>query len=260
MWQLTPAQARAVTADQRLQVVRSESMRVFYLAFDAAGRGGLGIPFTRLDVRRAACHAIDRDALASDAAARPAIAPCAPTQFACDASVAVRYDHDPGQSRALLAAAGFPDGIDTELVTDAVPALARAVAADLAEGGFRARLTILPAADALARVAAGTAPLFLGSWGSSSINDISAFLPPFFEFGPLDTTRDSQLASLLAEAELAADPEQRRGLYQQAIQRITDQAFFLPLFVDPSTYGIARRLVFRPTPDELPRFYQMAWR
>lgn len=259
IWQLTPAQVRDVAARPDLQLMRSDSMRVFYLSFDSADGG----PFSRVDFRRAACFALDRTQLAQDTvggSARPAVAPCAPTQFACDASVAIRYPHDPARARALLQQAGFPDGIETELVTYVRPEIGQAVAAALAEGGIRARLSVLPAVEALARVAARTAPLFLGSWGSSSINDISAFLPPFFEYGPLDMTRDPAVASLVADAGLTVDTERRRGLYQQAIERITEEAFFLPLFVDPATYGISRRLAFRPMPDELPRFYRATWR
>ncbi len=263
IWQLTPTQVRELGVRDDLQVVRTDSMRVFYLSMDAAGRSGTDTPFAKLDARRAACHALDRTQLARETVpgnARPAIAPCGLTQFACDAGAAVRYLHDPARARALLADAGFPDGLQTELVTYVRPEIAEAAAAMLAEGGILARITVLPAAEAVARVAAGTAPLFLGSWGSSSINDISAFLPPFFAFGPLDMTRDAAVATLLAQAGLTVDPELRRGLYQQAIQRITDQAFILPLFVDPATYGISRKLAFRPMPDELPRFYRASWK
>ena len=263
MWQVTPAQVRRLAVRDDLQVVRTASMRVFYLSLDATGRSLQGAPFARAEVRRAVCHALDRTALARDTVlgeARPAFAPCGPTQFACDAAAAVRYPHDIARARALLADAGFPDGLETELVTYVRPEIAAAVAAGLAEAAIRVRVTLLPAAEAVARVAAGTAPLFLGSWGSSSINDISAFLPPFFGFGPQDMTRDAIVASLVADAGLTVDPERRRGLYQEAIQRITEAAYFLPLFVDPATYGISRRLLFRPMPDELPRFYRAAWR
>ena len=260
-WQLTPSQVRRLALADADQVVRTETMRVVYLSFDAAGRSGTG--FVEAPARQAACHAIDREALASTAVeggAQVAYAPCGPTQFACDQTAAVRYAHDPEQGRVRLGEAGFTGGLETELVTYVRPEIARAVAAQLAEVGIVVRVTLLRAVDALARVAAGTAPLFLGSWGSSSVNDISAFLPPFFDLGPLDMTRDPTLAALVASAASTVDPEARRELYRQAIVQITGAALWLPLFVDAASYGISRNLVFRPMPDELPRFYRTTWR
>ena len=66
--------------------------------------------------------------------------------------------------------------------------------------GITANLVQLPAAEAVVRAEAGQAPLFLGTWGSYSINDVAAFLPHFFGGGPLDYARDLDLAALVLGA------------------------------------------------------------
>jgi peptide/nickel transport system substrate-binding protein len=118
----------------------------------------------------------------------------------------------------------------------------------------------LGTAEALARAEAGQAPLFLGSWGSYSINDVAAILPQFFCGGPMDYARLPALRDLLTRAGASGDTDQRRGLYSQAIRLITAQALWLPLHTYAATYGVSRALNFRPSADELPRFYAARWR
>jgi peptide/nickel transport system substrate-binding protein len=102
--------------------------------------------------------------------------------------------------------------------------------------------------------------LFLGNWGSYSINDVAAILPQFFGGGPLDYARVPALQALIGQADVTADADQRRGLYAQAIRIITRQALWTPTHTYATTYGYSRALNFRPFPDELPRFYLASWK
>jgi peptide/nickel transport system substrate-binding protein len=186
-------------------------------------------------------------------------APCYPTQFGCDQAAAVRVEYDPARARALLAEAGYPNGFATELVTYATPAWALAVQTYLKAVGIDLRVTQLPLAAAVARNGAGTTPLFLGTWGSYSINDVSAILPFFFGGGADDYTRDPGLETLVSAGGGVSDPDQRRGLYSKAIRQITAQMDWLPMFTTVTVYGLSRELAFRPYQDEIPRFYLAHW-
>ncbi len=146
------------------------------------------------------------------------------------------------------------------MVTAARTEVSQAVAADLALVGIAADILTLSTVGAAAQEAAGQAPLFLGNWGSSSINDVSAFLPRFFDGGDEDYARDDEITDLVVRSAAAADADTRRSLSAQALGLISQRALWLPLFTEAATYGIARSLSFRPTPDELPRFWRAAWR
>ncbi len=263
IWQLTPAQFKAVALAPELQALRTESMRVAYLSMDAAGRSGAGNPMTKLLVRQAISLAIDRPALARAAVpegARVPDAACYPTQFGCNPTYVRQHAPDPDRARVLMQQAGYPFGFRTDLVTYSRPEMTDQIVSDLAAIGILVDVASLPTEAAVARAAAGQAPLFMGSWASSAINDVSAFLPQFFGLGPQDYARVPGLAHLLDDAQVEPDADQRREIYGRALAMIADLALWLPLFIDAATYGVARSLLARPMTDELPRFYKMAWR
>lgn len=263
IWQVGPAMFDAAAHQPGLTVLRAESMRIGYLSLDAAGRSGAGNPLTQIKVRQAVCHAIDRTALVKRlgvVATRVAEAPCFATQFGCDTAVAVRYPYDPARARALLVDAGYPDGFETDLVSYVLADDGVAIRGALQEVGITARLVQLPTNEARARAAAGQAPMFLGNWGSFSINDVAAILPQYFCGGPQDYARLPELSDLIQRAGVTGDADQRRGLYSAAIRLITEQAFWLPTHTYATTYCFNRALNFRAFPDELPRFYLASWK
>ncbi len=263
IWQFPPDQLDPIGAHPELQVLRAESMRVGYLAMDAAGRSGRDNPLTRPGVRQAIAQALDRATLARQVAgttARVLNAPCYPTQFGCDAGSAHRWDFDGAAARQALATAGFPDGFSTTVVSFVLPEYGRAVHDALHAIGIEATVRQLPVGEAVAVQEAGEAPLFLGSWGSYSINDVAAILPQFFGGGPQDDARDPRVQQLVEQGGEAADPDERRAAYGEAIRRITEAAYWLPLNTYATTYAFSRTLNFRAFPDELPRFYLAAWR
>mgnify|MGYP000890746443 CR=1 FL=1 len=56
------------------------------------------------------------------------------------------------------------------------------------------------------------------------------------------------------------DQEKRRRLYQIAYQRITENAYMVPLTTDVVTYAMSKDLEFKPSIDEVSRLYQMKWK
>ena len=263
IWSYAPEYSEKITANPALQESRVESMRLSYLMLDAAGRSQPGGPLTNLKVRQAIMAAIDRTAIAHAVLAlggRVIDTPCYPTQFGCDQTAAARITFDPDHARALLAEAGFPDGFDTEIVSYLLPHYALDVQAALARIGISARVTQLPAEKALARAAAGQVPLLLGSWGSTSINDVSAILPYFFGGGDLDYARLPELETLIEQGTGTPSPDKRRAFYSRAIRMIGDQALWLPLHTGIATYAFTRNLMFRPSADEIPLFSQASWK
>lgn len=263
IWDFSSEQFDKIAAVPSLQAVRAETMRVAYLSMDASGRTGEANPLTNEKVRKAISHAIDRASMVRDlvqGSSRTLDTPCFPSQFGCNQVVAVRYPYDPGRARQLLTEAGFPNGFSTRLVSYLLPPWTAAVQGYLAAVGISASIQQLATAPAIATLGAAGAPLFMGSWGSYSINDASAFMPYFFGGGPEDIARDPDVTALVEQGGGTRDPDQRRKAYTEAIRRITSGAYWLPLFTVVRTYGFSRQLLFRPSPDELPRFYLSSWK
>jgi peptide/nickel transport system substrate-binding protein len=213
-------------------------------------------------VRQAIFHAIDRAAMAKDlvqGGSKEIAAPCYPGQFGCVASAAVDYSYDPAKSKQLLAEAGFPHGFSTTLVSYLLPSWNAAMQNYLKAVGINADIQQLQVGALVQKVMAGQTPMNAGSWGSYSINDVSAILPFYFTGGPTDYARDPELEKLVKEGGSVNDPQQRLKLYGEAIHRITEEAYWLPLFTFVTYYAFDKALKFQAFPDELPRFYLASW-
>jgi peptide/nickel transport system substrate-binding protein len=263
IWKFSLDQFPALNRVPNLQATAAESMRVEYLGMDAAGRTGADNPLTNQKVRQAVAFALDRPTMARQliqGASRPIDTPCYPTQFGCDPGAAVRYPYDPAKAKQLLTDAGYPNGFDTELVTYELPQWAGAVQGYLKAAGINAKIIQVQNATLVQRSFAGENPMELASWGSFSVNDVSAILPNYFTFAGRDYTRDPEIRKLVEAGSATVDADQRRKAYSAAIRLITEKASWVPLFTQTVTYGFSKQLNFRPYPDELPRFFLASWK
>jgi peptide/nickel transport system substrate-binding protein len=263
IWKFSSDQFDGVARMPNLQATRAESMRLEFLEMDAAGRTGADNPLTKEKVRQAIATAIDRSTMAKQlmqGGARAIDTPCYPTQFGCDAGAAVHYSYDPAKAKQMLADAGYPNGFDTELVTYELPQWGGAVQGYLKAIGINAKITQLQVAAVVQRALAGQAPMQLGSWGSYSVNDVSAILPNYFTFTGNDYTRDAEIKKLVEQGSATVDADQRRKAYSAAIKLITAKAAWLPIFTQTVTYGFSKQLNFKPYPDEVPRFFLASWK
>jgi len=214
-------------------------------------------------VRQAIFLATDRATMAKQfmqGTSRTLDAPCYPTQFGCDAAAAVRYPYDPAKAKRLLTEAGYPNGFDTELVTPELPQWAGAMQGYLKAVGINAKVNVLQVGAFVQRSLAGQDPMDLNSWGSYSVNDVSAILPNFFAGSDSDYTRDPEVKKLVDAGGATVDPDQRRKAYSAAIKLITEKAYWMPIFTHTVAYGFSRQLNFKPYPDEVPRFFLSGWK
>ncbi len=263
IWQYNPDQFQSLQGFPGKTALRAGSMRLGYLQLDAAGRSKPDNPLTNQKVRQAIFHAIDRSAMAHDLVqgdSHPVPAPCYPTQFGCDQKAAVDYPYNPATAKQLLSEAGFANGFSTTMVTYLLPAWNAAMQSYMKVVGINVDIQQLQVGAVVQKVMAGQTPLNAGSWGSNSINDVSAVLPYFFGGGSSDYARDPQLQKLVQAGGSVTDPAERQKNYSAAIHRATDQAYWLPLFTFVTYYAFASNLDFQPFPDELPRFYLSRWK
>lgn len=240
----------------------SETLRIFVIGLDAAKRTN-NAAVNDVRVRQALNYAIDRDAIVKNlmaGAARTLSTPCHPLQFGCSEEAAVKYPYDPEKAKALLAEAGFGDGLELTLYAEAPAKEAEAIMGYLAAVGVKVNLNRVPYEAYRDAQMSGKAPAFLFNWGSYSLADAAASISFFFKGGDDDFSQDKDVIEWLKTGDSVTDPAKRKEAYSSAIKRITEQAYWIPLFSGVRGYAWDANLDFTPYADEIPRFYEYSWK
>ena len=68
------------------------------------------------------------------------------------------------------------------------------------------------------------------------------------------------IAALLQTADASVDKADRLLKYSQALERISKEAMWAPIFSYSTNYAFTKDLKFEAQPDELPRFVQASWK
>lgn len=68
------------------------------------------------------------------------------------------------------------------------------------------------------------------------------------------------MIKLVKAAASVMDPAERKQKYSEAIKLITGQAYWVPMHTIVMGYAYTNTLNFKPTVDELPRFYDASWK
>ena len=261
IWDVPKDQADRLKGAPNLVVENAKTLRFSYLAFDVKGVSP-DKRFADKRVRQAIAHAINRESLVKNLVGAPSEvvhSPCHPDQFACTSDVA-RYAYDPERAKKLLAEAGHAGGFEFELVAYREREFTEAIIGDLVKVGLKPKLTFLQYAPMVQAIHKGQIAAYNGTWGSSSIPDVSAATGHFFTGTRDDLTKDEQVMKLIAEADGTIDPEKRKALWKQALGRIADEAFWVPLFTYAKYYVYGKDLDFKATSDEIPQFFRAKWK
>jgi len=257
-----PDQARQLRALPNLQVVPGETMRYVFLHLNTSET--TPAPQLRdIRVRRAITHAIDREAMVKSIVgegARVLHTACFPSQFGCSDADAPRYGYDPAKARQLLTEAGFPNGFDIDLYAYRERNQTESMIEYLRAVGIKANLRFVQYAAMREAVRAGKAPFAHQTWGSFSVNDVSASTSVFHKFTPDDVNRDPEIRDLLERGDVSIDLDARKQLYAKALALIAERAYVVPLYSLPTYYVAAKDLTFAAYPDEVPRFWEMKWK
>ena len=263
IWRVPPDARDRLEGADGIEVDSGGLMRVAFMPLDAAGRNDADGPLTDLNVRRAINHAIDREGIRA-AMMGPGSelinVICAPVQFGCVEDEATVYEYDPDRARELLEEAGYEDGFSFTFTAYRDRQIAEAIVGDLNAVGITANLNYIQVSALAERRDAGELSAWQQAWGSYGIADVSAITAHFFSGNEIDYARDDRVTELLDEAAFTMDEEVRLANYTEALGRISDQAYTVPLFTYALTYAYIDALDFTPSPDETPRFYNARWR
>ncbi|MGD9844635.1 MAG: ABC transporter substrate-binding protein [Variibacter sp.] len=260
--QLTADQIEQLRAVPNVQVVSGEIMRFVFLQLNST-ENTPSPPLRDVRVRKAILHAINREGMVKSIVgegSRVINVMCFPSQFGCSDEGAPRYPYDPAKAKALLAEAGYPNGFEIDLYGFQDRNQTEAMVAFLGAVGIRANLRWSQYAAVREAMRSGKAPLSHQSWGSFSVNDVSASTPVFFKFTPDDVTRDAEVRDLLERGDTSIDPKVRKEAYGKALRRIAEQAYAIPLYTLPALYAANKDLVFKAYRDEIPRVWEMSYK
>jgi peptide/nickel transport system substrate-binding protein len=240
------------------QIAATRGSRLMFLGMHTTTK-----PWDNQKLRQAVNYAIDREGLVKGILAGRAYTlngPIGPGMYAYDANLQPQFPYDPARARQLLAEAGYPNGLEVELQSPNGRYLkdkevAEAIVSMLGQVGIRARLTTPEWGKIWPDIQAGRSPFYL--LGRGSVEDPSEYLHQYFRTGvtPRVAFSDPEVDAALDAEQKEFDPARRVALLRRAMSLIQEKAPMAFLFQYEDTYGVSRRLEYRPRGDE----YVFAW-
>ncbi|MGH1479144.1 MAG: ABC transporter substrate-binding protein [Geminicoccales bacterium] len=264
--------------DQGLQVMQGIESRVLFFGFDhqsealAMGDAGGTNPLRNVRVRKAIYQAIDAEAIVRQVMRNNAessgllIAPGVNGYRAADD---IRLPTDPEAAKALLAAAGFPDGFELTLrcpndryVND--EAICTAAVSMLAKIGIEATLDTVPVSQYWTELRDGKFDMYLLGWspGTFDAEHPIRFLlhTPNAEkklgswnFGGYSNQRIDELLPLIQQE---LDVETRQSMIDEVHTVLKDDAVYVPLHVQPLVWAMRSGVSLTQRPDN---FLLLRW-
>jgi len=244
-----PQDVERIDALDDVTVHKVDSMRTIYIFFNNYRE-----PFTDLRVRQAINHAVDKEAIVEfvlGGAGRVSDAAIAPGVFGYT-PIGV-YEYDPEKARALLAEAGYPDGLEITLHSPTGRYMqdiqvAEAVQSQLAEVGIDATIVTREWAAYLADIGRpaeeSISQLGLMGWGVSTGDADQGLFNVLHgsQVVPNGSNRSlwdhAPFNELLDRGRIETDVEARKAIYAEALQVAFDQAPWLFLHTERQLVAI----------------------
>ena len=233
---LAPTDAAAISADASLALLTRPGFNTFYLNFN-----NRYAPLNDVRVRQAIATALDRQRIVdtfypTGTTLATHVPPCV-IEGACVGDA--WYAQDLNAARALLAEAGYPNGVDLTLSLRETPraylpdpiAVATDIQAQLATVGIRVTLDVQEAGGYIGKLLSGelrgasfsaALPDYPEAWNSLGIDFGSTS-------GPAHGDQYPQLVALLDEAQREPDPAARAALFTQINNEIRSQVPVVPI-------------------------------
>lgn len=216
---VTPDQIPVITSSGVADIRSKPILRVVFARMDSTGRGG-DTPFTKLEVRQAVNHAVDRKAIVERILSGQGLlveAPINPYHFGYDEKIKSPYDYNPDKAKQLLTQAGYPNGFEIELyfyedieVVEAITGYLSRIGVKASVKDFRGNTGSLSDLNRAGKVK----DIYYQSWGSNSVFDADAILYTFFHSAsPTSYNNTPEMDGWLTEARSTLDEAKRKELY-----------------------------------------------
>lgn len=240
-----------VDDNEGTHVMQSDSASMTYLGFNVERE-----PFNDERVRQAIAMTINKDEIINgvlNGIALPAKGPLAPTVFGYDENIEP-IDRDVEEAKTLLEDAGFADGLEITLMAYDTNTgdIAQVIQSQLKEIGIDVNIQMTETATYLEDTANGSVDMFLGSWGTVTLDADYGLYPMFHSDnagapGNRSFYANEEVDELLEQARQEGDEAARLSLYADAQQIIVDEAPIVPIYHSVLLSGLR---------DEVNGFYQ----
>ncbi len=252
--ELPPFAVEQVRNSPNAEVMTVNGTRSFFIAMNVKGE-----IFDDIRVRQAVAHAIDKKLiidkiLGGNAEAINGI--LSPDAFGKNKDLD-GYSYDPEKARALLAEAGYPDGIEVTMdVQGSYKDTAQAVASLLTKAGIKTQVAVGESGllSQKWRTEGGekTGDMYFTSWGNGSLDPQGIFMPTHHTAARGNSAGYSnpEVDKLLEEAATEVDREKRAEMYRKAEAIAAADVPYAYLWVPQDIYGVSKRLSgWQPSPD-----------
>jgi peptide/nickel transport system substrate-binding protein len=257
--ELPPFSIAQVESNPNTAVMTVNGTRSFFIALNNKGE-----IFDDIKVRQAVTLALDKKLIIDRILAGKAVSIegiLSPAAFGASELPAAGYD--PEKAKALLAEAGYPDGIDVVIDTEgAFKDTVEAIASVLAKSGIRAKVEVSENAllkakwDPKSETPAGH--MYFSSWGNGSLDPYDIFVPTHRsgDRGNSAYYANPELDKLLDQASVELDAAKRADLYKQAETIINTDVPYVYLWVPQDIYGVSKRVKgWKPSADSRINLY-----
>jgi peptide/nickel transport system substrate-binding protein len=225
---------------------------------DVKGRN----PFKDLRVRQAVYHAINVELIVQKVLRGQGVPTGGYLSTRVDGSPAEldkRLPYDPAKAKALLAAAGYPNGFSVTLDCVNVAwreAVCQASAAMLTQVGIRTTLRSSPTNQFFPKLSQGTASFIEFGWTPTT--DAWASLNALFrshDKGGLGTFnagryRNPKVDSLIDAMRVEPDPTRRRAMVAVVLRTLADDLPYVPLYRRTLNWAMAKKVSVAQWPND----------
>ena len=229
--------------EKKSRLQSAPALRLWYVSMNTT-RG----PLKDVRVRQAINHAIDVPSLLKQLIAGRGVlaAGVIPPSLEGADSTRKRYAYDVNRAKQLLAAAGYPNGIDLELWTSQDPSFARVaqvLQGYLKDANIRVKIVQRDAPSVREASRAGSVDLHVKDWWAD-YPDADAFLFPLLHSsnhgpgGNVSFYTNKQVDDLIVRARRTQDDAARAALYRQADALAFQDAPMVYLFFYNELYAV----------------------
>ncbi len=236
----SPDVVSALAANPDLKVSVTEGLLYFYISLDAKDRTGISV-LKDMRVRQAIFHAIDRDAIRKNVVtggekSNRMDSLCFVSQVGCSGKGS-QLAYDVAKAKALMKAAGQEGGFPLKIT--ALPwsrGVAEAIGGYLSKIGIRASISTQTMGSYRRLQRTGKIQALVTQYSMGGLPDVGSLLSFYFGSKARDYYGDAELTKLAKQSDATLDPKARAKIMEQALARIAQRAYILPISGNPSVF------------------------